>query len=167
MTQSYYLFTLPAALAMAMCPVLPANAQGTLDGRWLTQDTRAIVEVAPCTKDGGKAECGKIVWVKDPIDPASGKPRRDKHNPDMGLQHRPIMGLATLTKIVPNAQGTWDALSYDPRSGEDHDITIRLGSSGTKIELKGCVLGGMICRSEIWSKAPAQAGDQPQQQTSN
>ena len=158
-----YLIPLAAALAIAVGSLAPASAAGTLDGRWLTQDKRGIVVIAPC----GATECGKIVWVKDPIDPASGKPRRDKHNPDMGLQHRPIMGLATLTKIVPNAQGTWDALSYDPRSGEDHDITIRLGSSGTKIELKGCVLGGMICRSEIWSKAPAQAGDQPQQQTSN
>ena len=66
------------------------------------------------------------------------------------------MGLATLTKIVADGQNMWNAVSYDPRDGETHDITIRLNGAGTKIELKGCELGGMICRSEIWTKAPAQ-----------
>ena len=116
----------------------------------MSQDKRAVVEVAPC----GAVECGKIVWVKDPLDPESGRPRRDKHNSDMGLQHRPIIGLATLSNIVPNADGNWDAHSYDPRNGEDHDITLRLLPGGSKIELKGCGLGGLICRSEVWTKAP-------------
>lgn len=144
-----YIAGLLGVVGVAASPAL-AFAQGTLDGRWLSQDKRAVVEVAPC----GKAECGKIVWVKDPIDPASGKPRRDKNNSDLGLQHRPIIGLATLSAIVPNADGNWDAHSYDPRNGEDHDITVRLLAGGTRIELKGCALGGMICRSEVWSKAP-------------
>ena len=140
-----------AALAIAVGSYAPASAGGTLDGRWLTQDQRGIVEIAPC----GTVECGKIVWVKDPIDPANGKPRRDKHNPDMGLQHRPIIGLATLSKIVANGPGFWDAVSYDPRSGEEHEITIKLANGGAKMVLKGCALGGLICRSETWTQAPA------------
>ena len=59
-------------------------------------------------------------------------------------------------------------MSYDPRDGETHDITIRLSASGGKIELKGCLLGGLLCDSEIWTKAQPQPTDQgPQQQTSN
>ena len=155
----------PLVLFAAVAVSPPALAQGTLDGRWLTQDTRAIVEVAPC----GTQECGKIVWVRDPISPETGKPRRDKNNPDAGLQHRPIIGLPTLTNIVPNAQGMWDAVSYDPRDGETHEITVRLSANGGKIELKGCALGGLICRSEIWTKAPAPAPADTAQptQTSN
>jgi len=129
----------------------PAFAQGAIDGRWLTQDKRAIVEVAPC----GPKECGKIVWVKDPISPETGKPRHDKNNPDEALQKRPIIGLPTLSGIAPNNDGNWDAVSYDPRDGGTHDITIRISSKGDKIELKGCALGGLVCRSEIWTKAPA------------
>jgi len=148
----------------ALLAGVPAHAQGTLDGRWLSQDKRAIVEVAPC----GAVECGKIVWVKDPLD-AAGKPRHDKNNPDMGLQHRPIIGLATLSQIVPNAEGNWDAHSYDPRNGEDHDITVRLLAGGDRIELKGCALGGLVCRSEVWSKAPEEdpVPPDPTLQTSN
>jgi uncharacterized protein (DUF2147 family) len=134
--------------------VADADAATTLDGRWLTQDTRAVVEVGPC----GAAECGKIVWVKDPINPETGKPRRDKNNPDTALQRRPIMGLATLYNIVPNVEGNWNAVSYDPRNGEEHEITIRLAENGSKIVLRGCALGGLICESEVWTAAPPDSG---------
>ena len=146
-----YLIPVAAALAIVVGSLAPASAADTLDGRWLTQDKRGIVVIAPC----GATECGKIVWVKDPIDPANGKPRRDKNNPDMGLTHRPIIGLATLYKIVANGEGFWDAVSYDPRSGEEHEITIKLASGGTSMVLKGCALGGLVCRSEVWTPAPA------------
>jgi len=162
MTRSY-LSALIAGTTLAVLSASAATAQGTLDGRWLTEDKRAIVEVAPC----GSSKCGKIVWIKDPIDPANGKPRHDKNNPDTALQRRPIIGLATLSQIAPNSDGNWDAHSYDPRNGEDHDITIRLFGAGNKMELKGCEL--FICLSEVWTKAPDQApaADQTQQQTSN
>jgi uncharacterized protein (DUF2147 family) len=129
-----------------------AQDQSPIYGKWLTQDQRAIVEVGNC----GDKDCGKIVWIKDPIDPETGRPRQDRHNPDISLQHRPIMGLVTLANITRNQPNTWSAVSYDPRSGEEHDITIRLLATGTKMELQGCGLGGLICRSEIWSQAPDQ-----------
>ena len=149
---------LGVVLGAALVLAGPAGAAGTLDGRWLTQDTRAIVEVAPCDAAGPMPECGKIIWVKDPINPETGKPRRDKNNPEVALQHRPIIGLLTLYKIVLNVEGNWNAVSYDPRSGEEHEITIRLAKDGKKIMLRGCGLGGLICRSEVWSQAP-QAAD--------
>jgi uncharacterized protein (DUF2147 family) len=155
---------LVSAMILGLVAASPSHASGTLDGRWLTQDTRAIVEVGPC----GPAECGKIVWVKDPISPETGKPRRDKNNPDESLQHRPIIGLPTLFNIVPNVEGDWNAVSYDPRSGEEHEITIKLAASATKIVLRGCGLGGLICRSEVWTKAPDAAPTMnPASQTNN
>ena len=130
----------------------PAAAQGSLDGRWLTQDKRAVVEVTPC----GAKECGRIIWIKDPISPQTGKPRVDKNNPDAGQRHRPIIGLTTLYNIAPATENLWNAVSYDPRDGETHEITVRLSASGNKIELRGCALGGFVCQSEIWSKASDQ-----------
>ncbi len=145
----YLPIRLLAVAALLAASALASAATGTLDGRWLTQEGRAIVEVAPC----GAAHCGKIVWVKDPISPDTGKPRRDKNNPDVALQHRPIIGLQSLWKIVPNGEGNWDAVSYDPRSGEEHEITIKLAAGGKKIVLQGCGLGGLICRSQTWTQA--------------
>ncbi len=130
-----------------------AAAARSLEGRWLTQEGRAIVEIAPC-KDGAKTHCGRILWVKDPINPETGKPRRDKNNPDASLQNRPIIGLQSLWNIVPNVEGAWNAVSYDPRNGEEHEITMTPNTDVSKIVLKGCGLGGLICRSQTWTKAP-------------
>lgn len=142
-------------MALILLVGLSGNAQaaGSLDGRWLTQEGRAIVEIAPC-KTGGKAQCGAIVWVKDPLNPETGKPRRDINNPDASLQRRPIIGLQSLWNIVPNTEGTWNAVSYDPRNGEEHEITMTPSADGSKVVLKGCGLGGLICRSQVWTKAP-------------
>jgi uncharacterized protein (DUF2147 family) len=154
-------FACAALMALASLASAAAQDQSPIYGKWLTQDQRAVVEVGNC----GDKDCGKIVWIKDPIDPETGRPRRDKHNPDMGLQHRPIMGLVTLANIKRDQANTWSAVSYDPRSGEEHDITIKLLATGTKLELRGCGLGGLICRSEIWTQAPSQIPEP--QQTSN
>jgi uncharacterized protein (DUF2147 family) len=146
----------PLVLAAAVClgaASLASAATRTLDGRWLTQEGRAIVEIAPC-KDGGKAHCGTILWVKDPINPDTGKPRHDKNNPDESLQRRPIIGLQSLWNIVPNVEGAWNAVSYDPRNGEEHEITMTPAADMSNMVLKGCGLGGLICRSQTWTKAP-------------
>lgn len=136
-------------LALAACLVATpaAFAAGGLEGRWLTQDKEAIVEVGDCQG----STCGKIVWLKTPIDPDTGKPFRDGNNSDEKLQRRPILGLPTLMKIEP-AKGGWTAISYDPREGEEHDITIKLTGGGT-IVLRGCGLGGLVCLSETWTRA--------------
>jgi len=127
-------------------------AAGSLEGRWLTQEGRAIVEIAPCKSS--PAHCGVIVWVKDPINPDTGKPRRDIHNPNASLQHRPIIGLQSLWSIVPNADGVWNAVSYDPRNGEEHDITMTPTANLSRLVLTGCGLGGLICLSQTWTRAP-------------
>ncbi len=131
-----------------------AHAAGPLEGRWLTQEGRAIVEIAPCKSGGGKVQCGTIMWLKDPNNPDTGKPRRDIHNPDESLQRRPVIGLQSLWNIVPNTEGAWNAVSYDPRNGEEHEITMTPNKDASKVVLKGCGLGGLICRSQTWTKAP-------------
>ena len=66
-----------AALALGLVTTSPAIA-GDPRGDWLTKDRDAKVRVADC--DGGL--CGTVVWLKDAIDPATGKPVADKHNVD-------------------------------------------------------------------------------------
>ena len=36
---------------------------------------------------------GKIVWLKEPLDPESGKPKTDKNNPADAKKSNPIFGL--------------------------------------------------------------------------
>src|SRR5512133_1748030 len=86
------LMKLSALLAMLVA-ALPLMAQKTtadqILGKWLNEDKDAHVEIY---KESGKY-FGKIVWLKEPIEESTGKPKLDDENSDPALQTRPIMGL--------------------------------------------------------------------------
>lgn len=132
-------------MAAVLLPYGAAHAQ-ELTGTWLTDDGAAHVAFAPC--DSG--QCGHIVWLAEPMSAIDGKPKRDRYNPDASLQYRPIIGLPILTGIQPRPEGGWFAHSYDPKDGGEHDITVEPTQSG-KLKLTGCVLGGLFCKSFIWT----------------
>ena len=71
------------ALAAAWLAAPAARAQGATDpaGVWQTQAGDARVKVSKC----GGGICGVIVGLKDPIDPATGKPQVDDKNPNPAL----------------------------------------------------------------------------------
>ena len=70
------------AMVTAVLAAVPATAQAAgPDGIWLTQAGDAKVRVSKC----GGGICGVVVWLKDPIDPASGKAQVDDKNPNPAL----------------------------------------------------------------------------------
>src|SRR5579863_4371249 len=86
-------FEFAIAIVAALFMVAPAKAQSAVggpDGIWLTQAGDAKVRVSKC----GAGICGVIVWLRQPIDPATGKPAIDDKNPNPALAHRPMIGLA-------------------------------------------------------------------------
>ena len=64
----------------------PAKAQagGDVNGIWLTQAGDAKVRVSKC----GGGICGVMVWLRDPIDPATGKAQVDDKNHNPALAKR-------------------------------------------------------------------------------
>ena len=46
-------------------------------GSWLTEGGKATIRIANC----GGALCGTIAALKEPNDPATGRPQTDKNNP--------------------------------------------------------------------------------------
>src|SRR3979411_1431182 len=87
------------AIFAALLGVTPAKAQAGPDpsGIWLTQAGDAKVRVSKC----GGASCGVVVLLKDPINPATGKPQIDDKNPNPTLAKRPIIGLALFSGMRP------------------------------------------------------------------
>src|SRR5438270_11282463 len=65
------------------------QAGAEVSGIWMTQAGDAKVHISKC----GAGICGVIVWLKDPIDPNTGKPQIDDKNPKPSLARRPIIGL--------------------------------------------------------------------------
>ena len=113
-------------------------------GIWLTQAGDAKIQVAHC----GSAICGTIIWLKAPIDPATGKPQIDDKNPDPAKARRPIIGINLFLGMKP-AGPKWSGRIYNADNGKTYASNISLVGAKT-LKVEGCVL--MFCGSETWTK---------------
>jgi uncharacterized protein (DUF2147 family) len=141
-------FGLIGAILMTWLGAAPAKAQagGDVDGIWLTQAGDAKVRVSKC----GGGICGVIVWLRDPINPATGKPQVDDKNPNPSLAKRPMIGLPLFSGMPPAAPGKWSGQIYNADDGSSYVSNISLlGPDSLKVE--GCV--GALCGNETWSRA--------------
>ncbi len=129
-----------AAASMALAT--PGFAASGIDGRWITQDGKAVVDIAPC----GAARCGTIARMLKP--PAPGV-LRDIHNPDERLRDRPILGLPILTGLSPSGE-EWHGHVYDPEKGKSYKAIVRANKDGT-LKVQGCI--SLFCRTLLWKPA--------------
>lgn len=136
------------ALVVLLITALPAAADG-IQGLWFTTGDKAKVEVKDC--DG--LLCGNIVWLKDPVG-SDGQPLHDANNEDPAMQSRPIMGLPILLGLAPKGENLWVGQVYSPEEGQTFDVELKLAKSDL-IEITGCGLGGLICETRPWKRAPA------------
>ena len=107
-------------------------------GTWLTANGLSHVRVAPC----GASRCGTIVWTKALA--------RDTHNPDPSQRDRNLVGL----RIFANGQAAengWTGTLYNPLDGRTYSGKMRVKGAG-ELELSGCVLAGLICQSQTWTR---------------
>ena len=73
-----------AAIGLALMAIAPALAADPF-GTWLTEDTKGKIHIVNC----GGALCGNLVWIKEPLDPETNRPKLDKHNVDASKQEPP------------------------------------------------------------------------------
>jgi uncharacterized protein (DUF2147 family) len=136
------------ALGLATALSGPALA-GDPSGTWLTEGGKSQVRLANC----GEALCGRIQWLKEPSDPATGKPKRDARNPDPSKRDRPIVGVDIFLGMRPDhTPNQWAGDIYNPEDGKTYRAHLTLQDART-LQVKGCVLGGLICKSQAWSRA--------------
>ncbi len=125
----------------------PVGAQGGGDpsGVWLTQGGDARVKVGKC----GGGICGMIIWLRDPIDAATGKPAIDDKNPNPTLARRPMMGLPLFLGMRPSGPGKWSGHIYNADDGKIYASNITLPAPDS-LRVEGCV--GVLCGGETWSR---------------
>jgi len=113
-------------------------------GTWLTQDGDAHIRISKCdTKI-----CGTIVWLREAVDPATGKPPVDQHNPDPAKRNRRIQGI-TIFAMAPDGSGAYGGSIYNTDDGGTYQAKINL-QSADRLEIKGCA--GPFCSSEVWTR---------------
>jgi uncharacterized protein (DUF2147 family) len=133
-----------AALTLGAAPLARA-ADPT--GTWYTADDDSQVRIVNC----GGALCGAIVWLKEPNDPATGRPKTDKNNPDASKQNRPLIGVQIVLAMKPSGANVWSGEVYNAGDGKTYSGSFTMTGDNTA-ELKGCVMS-VICKSQTWKRA--------------
>lgn len=124
------------ALALAATPGL-AQASDVF-GVWQSEpnDEGAYihVEVTPCAADADRV-CGTI------IDAFNGDPaRRDA-----------VVGKVMINDMAKDGANEWDGGTiWAPDDDETYSSTMEL--NGDVLTVSGCVLGGLICRGQDWTR---------------
>jgi uncharacterized protein (DUF2147 family) len=139
-------------LSLAVALLAFAGSDGALAadpaGTWLTQGGNSRVKIADC----GGAVCGTIVWLKEPNDPETGKPKTDKNNSDTAKRSRPLMGVQIVLSMKPNGADKWAGQVYNAEDGKTYTGNISY-SGCNSLQLQGCALGGLVCKGQTWTKA--------------
>ena len=119
------IFAVAALAALSLAPAFAGDATGV----WLRDTGASKVKIAPC----GGALCGNIVWLKDPANsPAK-------------------IGERIFFDMKPDGDNYWAGSAYNPEDGKTY--TGKMALSGNTLTTKGCVLGGIICKSVSWSRS--------------
>lgn len=125
-----------------------ANNPDAIIGFWRTGDGKAIVQIY---KSGDKYN-GKIVWLQEPNDPETGKPKTDTKNSDETLRSRKILGMENLRGFSFIKKGLWEeGKIYDPKGGEDYSCTIKMLDDNT-VEVRGYVGISLFGRTDTWKR---------------
>jgi uncharacterized protein (DUF2147 family) len=135
------------AIAAALLGAAPAKAQAGPDpsGIWLTQAGDAKVRVSKC----GGGLCGVVVWLKEPIDPATGKLQVDDKNRNPSLANRPIIGLSLFSGMHTAGPNKWSGNIYNADNGNTYASNISVSGPDT-LKVEGCV--GPLCGGEDWTR---------------
>ena len=106
-------------------------------GTYLSETGETRVRIAKC----GEVHCGTILSVQGET--------KDVHNPDADLKTRNLVGIHMISDIRPAPDGFTGKL-YNYKDGRTY--TGKMTFAGKAMQLSGCVLGGLICRSQTWVK---------------
>lgn len=138
------------AFVAFLATAFDAGAERPSDGAhgyWLTENRKAIVQIAPCGAD----TCGRMVWVENPLD-KTGRPKRDDKNADTGKRARPICGLELVGGLMKTEDGTWrNGWLYNPRNGATYSAEIRT-LSPSELEVRGYLGVSVLGKSQVWTR---------------
>jgi uncharacterized protein (DUF2147 family) len=123
---------IPALLALSAAQPAP---HAPIEGYWRNPIGSAIIAIAPC----GNVLCGKVVW-------ASARGQRE-----VARTTSHVVGTTVLTG-VRLVHDRWIGSLFVP------DDNIRVSArlqliSNRELKLTGCGLMGLICRTQIWTRA--------------
>ncbi|KAB0269498.1 DUF2147 domain-containing protein [Microvirga brassicacearum] len=130
--------TIMALGAILFATSAPAQQSFDPSGTYVSQSGRTRVRVSRC----GAAHCGRIVSVVGET--------KDVNNPDPAKRGRNLVGLEMMWDVRP-ARGGYTGQLYNFRDGKIY--AGKATFDGDAMKVSGCVLAGLICRTQTWRRA--------------
>ncbi|WP_202326013.1 DUF2147 domain-containing protein [Mesorhizobium sp. 113-3-9] len=123
---------LAAAAALVICVPLCGSAFAASapdpSGTWNRGDGNAKVRIAPC----GSNICATNVWIRD----TSGGE---------------AVGDRLVMTLRPKSADTLAGKAFDAKRALTYAIQLKV--AGQRLVTRGCVAGGLVCKSVNWSRA--------------
>lgn len=143
-----YLFSLLLAFLISNS-LMAQDAANAIIGVWKNGEGTGHIEIYKTTS-GHYA--GKIVWLKEPIDEETGKPKLDKRNPDKAKRNVPTLGLVNMYAFKYDASDKeWNGHIYDPKNGKDYSCRVEMKDANT-LKVRGYIGISLIGRTDTWTR---------------
>jgi uncharacterized protein (DUF2147 family) len=136
------------AFGLAALLLLPHAAFATQPplGVWTSQKRDVRVRLSDC---GGNI-CGTLVWLRQSIDPTTGRPKTDRLNPDPAKRARPLIGIQVAYNFAPSGTRQWTGTIYNADDGHRYRAHLIVLGPRT-IRLEGCMLV-VLCMGHTWRR---------------
>jgi len=105
-------------------------------GVWRNPKDNVRVEIRPC----GEGACGTVIWATPHVQAKA----REAGTPNM-------IGLQIFQNLELDEKGVWRGKVFVPDLNRTFSGTAQPVDSG-KLRAKGCIIGGLLCKSQIWTK---------------
>jgi uncharacterized protein (DUF2147 family) len=116
------------------------STEAVIEGRWRNPAASVIIVIGPC----GQSMCGRVDWASDKAIADARKAGTD-----------PLIGAELLSDIASEAERRWKGRLFVPDLNKTAKAELRLIGSG-QLKVTGCSVGGLLCRSQIWTRIPAE-----------
>ncbi len=118
-----------AASLLSASTVAPASAatSSEISGIWMRSDGNVRVIIKHC----GKAYCATNIWVKD-------------------TSNGEAVGDRLVMNVTPQSANILTGTGYDAKRKLTYSMQISVEPNS--LSSRGCVIGGMICKTLDWSK---------------
>jgi uncharacterized protein (DUF2147 family) len=119
-----------------------------LVGLWEPSNGKVRVKIEKI----GSKYFGKIVWLREPLDPTTKAPKVDKNNPDESMRNVPIKGYRLLKDFSYSEKDEWkDGTIYDPENGSVYNCVINMKDENT-LDIRGYIGVKALGRTDVWKR---------------
>ncbi|WP_338876478.1 DUF2147 domain-containing protein [Spirosoma sp. SC4-14] len=135
-------------LLIAQSAFIADDDSDAVVGTWLNGTKKGHVQIY---KRGG-TYFGKLIWLSEPNDPTTGKPKTDIRNGDPSKRTRPLMNLPIMYNFKYNGGNVWsDGKIYNPEDGKEYNCKMTLKDPNT-LDVRGYMGISLIGKTQTWTR---------------